>query len=121
MPQSKKQVLGSWGETQARNFLERQGYRIVGQNVFVGREEIDLVAWDDQALCFIEVKTRTGSEGSAERATQGNKFEHMKRAASRYCRLHNVNTNTTSVRFEHVSVYLQKDVGTAKLIRYFIA
>lgn len=60
--------LGALGESYAAAYLEQLGYRIVGANFTlpVGRNlrgaiinaEIDLVAYDNDTLCFIEVKTR---------------------------------------------------------------
>jgi putative endonuclease len=60
---------GKLGESAAQDFLEKQGYRIVDTNVRFGRSsglvgEIDIVAWDDRTLCFVEVKTRRGAPGS---------------------------------------------------------
>ncbi|HET6854666.1 MAG TPA: YraN family protein [Pyrinomonadaceae bacterium] len=60
--------LGKLGETYAAAYLEQLGYRLVAANFVlpVGRNrrgavvnaEIDLVAYDHNTLCFIEVKTR---------------------------------------------------------------
>ena len=60
--------LGKLGETYAAAYLEQLGYRLVAANFIlpVGRNrrgavvnaEIDLVAYDHNTLCFIEVKTR---------------------------------------------------------------
>ena len=61
--------VGTHGETLAADFLRNNGFRIVMSNfrVPIGRNirgaevtgEIDLIALDDDTLCFIEVKTRT--------------------------------------------------------------
>lgn len=60
--------LGKLGEAYAAAYLEQLGYRLVAANFTlpVGRNlrdavvtaEIDLVAYDRDTLCFIEVKTR---------------------------------------------------------------
>ena len=60
--------LGQLGEAYAAAYLEQLGYRLVAANFTlpVGRNmrgaiinaEIDLVAYDGDSLCFIEVKTR---------------------------------------------------------------
>ena len=60
--------LGELGESYAAAYLEQLGYRLVAANFTlpVGRNlrgaiinaEIDLVAYDGDTLCFIEVKTR---------------------------------------------------------------
>ena len=61
--------LGDLGESYAAAYLSQLGYRLVAANfnLPVGRNlrgavikaEIDLVAYDGDTLCFIEVKTRT--------------------------------------------------------------
>jgi putative endonuclease len=60
--------LGTLGEGYAAAYLDQLGYRLVAANFTlpVGRNlrgavvnaEIDLVAYDGDTLCFIEVKTR---------------------------------------------------------------
>jgi len=60
--------LGKLGEDYATAYLDQLGYRLVAANFTlpVGRNlrgavvnaEIDLVAYDGDTLCFIEVKTR---------------------------------------------------------------
>jgi putative endonuclease len=60
---------GALGESYAAAYLEQLGYRLVAANFTlpVGRNrrgavitaEIDLVAYDGDTLCFVEVKSRT--------------------------------------------------------------
>ena len=60
--------LGKLGEAYAAAYLEQLGYRLVAANFTlpVGRNlrgvlinaELDLVAYDQNTLCFVEVKTR---------------------------------------------------------------
>lgn len=60
--------LGKLGEAYAAAYLEQLGYRLVAANFTlpVGRNlrgaivnaELDLIAYDQNTLCFIEVKTR---------------------------------------------------------------
>src|SRR5678815_1293500 len=61
--------LGKLGEDYAAAYLDQLGYRLVAANFTlpVGRNlrgaitnaEIDLIAYDGDTLCFIEVKTRS--------------------------------------------------------------
>ncbi|RPJ59187.1 MAG: hypothetical protein EHM23_14915, partial [Acidobacteria bacterium] len=53
-----KPPLGVWGEWVALRYLRRQGWDIVARNWKGKRGELDLVAFDDQFLVFVEVKTR---------------------------------------------------------------
>ena len=52
---------GKLGEEKAYFYLRRLGYTVVSRNFRSSRcrGEIDLIAWDKDVLCFIEVKTRT--------------------------------------------------------------
>ena len=61
--------LGQLGESYAAAYLDQLGYRLIAANFTlpVGRNrrgavinaEIDLIAYDGDTLCFIEVKTRS--------------------------------------------------------------
>ena len=61
--------LGDLGESYAAAYLDQLGYRLVAANFTlpVGRNlrgaiikaEIDLIAYDGDTLCFVEVKTRS--------------------------------------------------------------
>src|SRR6266576_4951302 len=52
---------GRRGEEDAYFYLRRRGYVMVTRNYRTARHhgEIDLIGWDKDVLCFIEVKTRT--------------------------------------------------------------
>lgn len=56
-----KKQFGASGEAHIAQFLERQGYTIVARNYRKLRGEIDLIAKKDDALAFVEVKTRSTS------------------------------------------------------------
>ena len=61
--------LGHLGETYAVAYLDQLGFRLVAANftVPIGRNlrgaivtaEIDIIAYDQDTLCFVEVKTRS--------------------------------------------------------------
>lgn len=55
------QRIGQRGEEDAYFYLRRLGYEMVARNYRAPRHhsEIDLIGWDHDVLCFIEVKTRT--------------------------------------------------------------
>ena len=80
---------GSQGESAAYLFLRSKGYRIVATNFRAphNRGEIDLIAWDGDTLCFVEVKTRTG-EGLTppETAVDAAKRSHIRSVARAYLR-----------------------------------
>jgi putative endonuclease len=53
-----RHALGRLGERMAAAHLQRLGFAIVARNVRTRHGEIDLIAFDGQALAFVEVKTR---------------------------------------------------------------
>jgi len=56
--------IGRHGEEDAYFYLRRKGYVFIARNYrsphYHG--ELDLIAWDKDVLCFIEVKTRTSHD-----------------------------------------------------------
>ncbi len=107
--------FGDWGEEQATIFLRKLGYKIIEKNFSIRSGEIDIIAWkfgsEGRVLCFVEVKTRKGEMGSAERATDTKKIDRIQKAARAYCRSEGIDIDRTLISFEQVSVY---DVGDRK-------
>ena len=54
--------LGNFGETEASNYLKSKGYVILDRNFRIRQGEIDIIALQQNILCFIEVKTRKNSD-----------------------------------------------------------
>ncbi len=84
-----RQSLGQWGERVAEKYLADLGYTIIERNVRTPYGEIDLIARDEQAIIFVEVKTRTTETyGLPEDAITQRKREHLISAASFYFQQH---------------------------------
>jgi putative endonuclease len=100
---------GTHGEEQAYFYLRREGYVVVARNFRSPRcrSELDMVAWDGETLCFIEVKTRS-SRGllPAEAAVDYDKRCDLSRVAHEFLRKVAVRP---SYRFDVVSVYLEPE------------
>lgn len=56
---NKRALLGRQAEQQAAVFLSSLGYQIITSNYRTKNGEIDLIAWEQEALCFVEVRART--------------------------------------------------------------
>ena len=83
------QRTGRRGEEAAYFYLRRVGYVMVGRNFRSPhrRGEIDLIGWDHDVLCFIEVKTRTSHDVKpAEAAVDRDKLREVKGVAQHYLR-----------------------------------
>jgi len=101
-------VTGLAGERAAYFYLRRKGYVVVARRWSAGVEpgDIDLVAWQDEMLCFVEVKTRTARDTTpAEVAVDAHKRTILRRLARHYVRQLPLETRPP-VRFDVVSVYL---------------
>ncbi|MEP7039281.1 MAG: YraN family protein [Acidobacteriota bacterium] len=107
--------VGQLGEELAARFLERKGYRLVMANfkVPVGRNrvgvsvtgEIDLIALDEDILCFVEVKTRSSDEfASPLAAVDLRKQRQIIRTAKVYRK--NFRINEIKFRYDVVSIVL---------------
>lgn len=53
--------IGKQGEALAEAYLRKKHYKIYDKNIRLGRDEIDIIAYDleKRALVFVEVKTRS--------------------------------------------------------------
>ena len=75
---SKHSALGLKGEILATDFLIKKGYAILARNWRHGREEIDLIAWQNNVIVFVEVKARNSNHfGFPEEAVSSSKQERM--------------------------------------------
>jgi putative endonuclease len=103
---------GRRGEEEAYFHLRRQGYVIVARNYRTPRHrsELDLIGWDGEVLCFIEVKTRS-ARGlyPAESAVDFDKRRDLSKVARAFLRktFLRKNHDDPPCRFDIVSVYLE--------------
>lgn len=82
--------VGKWGEKVARDYFLVAGYAIAGENVRIGKVEIDLIAIKDNRICFVEVKTRSTDFKDPADAVDNRKRIRLTRAADLYMRTYNV-------------------------------
>ena len=110
--------LGKLGEAYAAAYLEQRGYRLVAANFTlpVGRNlrgavvnnEIDLIAYDGETLCFVEVKTRASDWFAPPQVNVDlRKRRQITRAARAYRRMFELENET--YRFDVVTVVLPND------------
>lgn len=78
-------ALGNRGEQLAAEFLQRNGYEIIGRNFRYDRAEIDLIARKKNLIVFCEVKTRkSNAYGRGEEAVDPKKQAQIRKAAEGY-------------------------------------
>ncbi len=110
--------IGQIGEDLAAQYLMRNDYHLVLANfkVPIGRNrlgaqvtgEIDLIAFDEDALCFVEVKTRSSDEfASPLAAVNLRKQRQIIRTARVYRKIFRL--NNVKSRYDVVSIVLIKN------------
>jgi putative endonuclease len=116
-PRSTASDIGQLGETFAARFLRKNGYRIVLANfkVPIGRNrkgvsvsgEIDLIALDEDILCFIEVKTRRSDDFASPLASVDlRKQRQITRTARIYRKIFHL--EGMKFRYDALSVLIKK-------------
>jgi putative endonuclease len=99
--------LGRKGERAARQYLVSRGYKLLASNYSTPQFEIDIIAKDEETLCFVEVKTRTGvKKGLPREAITPAKQKKIIMGAQYY--LSRKKIANTRLRFDVVEV-LYKD------------
>lgn len=117
-PVSKTSLVGQLGEELAARFLILNGYRLVVANfkVPIGRNsrgasvtgEIDLIAFDENVLCFIEVKTRSSDAFAAPlAAVDVRKQRQITRAARMYRKVFHL--DQIKFRYDVISIVLNEN------------
>jgi putative endonuclease len=102
-----RQRIGARGEEDAFFHLRKLGYAMVARNFRTPRcrGEIDLIGWDADVLCFIEVKTRTSRDVKPpEAAVDRHKRREVAEVAREYLRRL---PPSCQWRFDIVSVYYE--------------
>ena len=97
---------GKAGEEAGFFFLRGKGFIVIAHGWQSGRApgDLDLVAWEKDTLCFVEVKTRSTRDfATAESAVDRDKRRNLRRLARHYLRQLPEETQT---RFDVLSIYL---------------
>lgn len=97
---------GRRGEEEAYFYLRKNGYVMIARNYRSprSRSELDLVGWDGETLCFVEVKTRNKRDFvPAEAAVDPEKQRDLAHVAREFLRKMK---GEPPLRFDVVSVYL---------------
>jgi putative endonuclease len=101
---------GALGERIAAEHLEHRGYSIVARNFRTRHGELDLVAADERALVFCEVKTRvaggrSGPAGALDAIGPG-KRRQVRALASQWLACTSDRPHRSDIRFDAIGVTL---------------
>jgi len=114
-------ATGLEGERAAYFELRRRGYRVVARRWTNARMrgDVDLIGWDADVLCFVEVKTRTERDNTpAESAVDEDKRQMVRGLARAYLRsMPETERPRIPVRFDVVSVYSMEGATEFEVFR----
>ena len=114
--------VGERGEMEAMFALREMGLTVVARRWTTGRlrGDLDLVAWEGDVVCFVEVKTRSQRNvvDPAEAAVDAEKRRVLRRMATAYLRGFPDGPRQKIVsRFDVMAVYLEGDRREFELFR----
>ena len=108
--------VGKLGESIAKEYLQKNGYKIIEQNYRTKYAEIDLVAVKENVLVFVEVRTKTGELlGTPEESINRRKRAKLVRNAASYMAR---KRNRQAYRIDAVCVVLNKDSTVSRIDHY---
>jgi len=114
-------VSGARGEGEAYFHLRKLGYTVIARDYRSPRRrgDIDLIAWEKDVLCFVEVKTRSSRNFMpAEAAVDDEKRETLSALAREFLRSYaHAQGKSPEFRFDVISVYLESNGSEITLFR----
>ncbi len=98
--------LGRKGEELAKKHLEATGYEILDENWRFGKAEVDLIAYFNKTIIFVEVKTRSDNAfGEPEDFVDAAKQKLLVKAADEFIELMDFNGEA---RFDIIAILVDK-------------
>lgn len=105
-------VLGSWGEATAAQYLRSRKYQIVAAGYTTRFGEIDLIVKNRKYLVFVEVKLRKSADFAAAREyVDRRKQDRIRVSASIYL---SKNPTQLQPRFDVIEIYAPEGLLTQK-------
>jgi len=113
---SQHNEVGKIGENLAKEFLEKQGYKIIEQNYKTKYAEIDLVAQKKKELIFVEVRTKIGENfGRPEDTINKKKIWKIRQNALAYAAFKKW---PGPLRLDAICIVLEPDYSIERLDHY---
>ena len=107
-----RKELGNAGEDAACALLRKAGYRILERNWRNKWGELDAVAWENDELVFVEIRSRSsGGFGTGAESVTPRKQKQIVRAARIYMSEKRLDANQQPCRFDVVAM-LHTAAGT---------
>lgn len=103
-------MLGVAAEVEARALLAAAGYAIIATNVRTSQWELDVVAWQDEVLVFVEVRSTRSLEFGGPFATiTADKRRRLIRGANAFIERHEADwRQLPAVRFDVLGLWFDE-------------
>ena len=96
--------IGNNGENRAADYLVSKGFEIIERNWRTNRGEIDIIAYKNDVLVFVEVKTLpNGTLDMIQRELNNQKRERILKTSKRFLLKHR-EYNNSYVRFDVIVI-----------------
>lgn len=113
-----KRANGRIGEDTACAYLKEKGYEILKRNYYTRYGEIDIIAKDNDALVFVEVKQRSSKRyGTGAQAVTSKKMDKIRICARLY--LQENELHDQEVRFDVIDILSGLDIRINHIIAAF--
>ena len=104
---------GMQGEALVARYLRERGYQLAAHGYRSRYGEIDLIAWDGDVLCFVEVKTRTNLDMALPREyVTPQKQNKLRKTARMYLAEKRLDC---PARFDVAEVYAERGFDEARI------
>ena len=108
----KSNILGSWGETLAADYLRKKRFKMVAMNYRSRYGEIDLIVSNKKHLVFVEVKLRKSDKFAAALEYVDDRKQQRIRTTAEFF-LSEYQTELQP-RFDVIEIYAPDGTATAK-------
>lgn len=107
--------IGNFGQFLAYSYLINKNYIVLGQNIRLAHDEIDIIAQKEHKILIIEVKTRLSkTREAAEYHLSAQKIKRMKRAALNYATAHTIPEEHISLQGIAVQIDTVRNIANIK-------
>lgn len=113
---TEKRKTGNIGEDAAVKYLRKNHYKIIKRNFVASGYEIDIIAENKDTLAFIEVKTRTATEGNISKTPAASVTPEKQRRIIAAVKCYSPYANTQKyIGLDVIEVYLEQNQNVREI------
>jgi putative endonuclease len=121
MNKENRKQIGDYGENLALEAYVKAGYELVAKQYRCAMGEIDLIVRNQDALVFVEVRTKTNQRyGSAEESITDKKKKTIRKVSQFFLQdlTYNDRFNQIAIQFDVIAITIDKQSKQAWIKRY---